>query len=489
MAITFSCPGCGKSYTASDEFAGKKMRCKACQGVVPIPSGDEPDLYGLDDPPPLPPPRLGFGPRPSMAEPPRMVSAGRGSSGKSFFSGSIWVNVFAGVCILSLTTRIVTGLIRLNRGPDAPGAAAAGPMNPAGPMNGRVGGYQPRPRMPVAPPVMPPLGGGRPVEPGVVLHEVRLGMSSTTPPVPGQRGKLWVYLPADATAPASVPCVFMCGAGSKLIFGMDLGEGDRPEHLPYVRAGFAVVAYELDGAEPEGARAAVPSFVVEASMSFLAAESGLVNARNAIAYALEKVPQVDPNRLYTAGHSSAGTMALLLAENEPRLKGVAAYAPRVDTEANAPAPARAALIQLVPAAREFWDRFNPIRHEGQLNCPVFLFYAQGDTVIPSAEIIGCAGRLKGLGKPVTLETVPGGDHYRSMIEVGLPKGVEWLAGLAGLPLKPTQPPPATAPRPASLGPRANGPVGFGPPPGIRRGPAPRPPIRSRARMPGRPVAP
>ena len=296
MAITFSCPGCGKSYTAGDEFAGKKMRCKACQGEVPIPSGDEPDLYGLDepdlygldDPPPLPPPRLGFGPRPSMAEPPRMVSAGRGSSGKSFFSGSIWVNVFAGVCILSLTTRIVTGLIRLNRGPDAPGAAAAGPMNPAGPMNGRVGGYQPRPRMPVAPPVMPPLGGGRPVEPGVVLHEVRLGMSSTTPPVPGQRGKLWVYLPADATAPASVPCVFICG---------------------------------------------------------------------------------------------------------------------------------------------------------------------------------------------------------SMIEVGLPKGVEWLAGLAGLPLKPTQPPPATAPRPAGLGPRANGPVGFGPPPGIRRGPAPRPPIRSRARMPGRPVAP
>ena len=212
MAITFSCPGCGKSYTAGDEFAGKKMRCKACQGEVPIPSGDEPDLYGLDDPPPLPPPRLGFGPRPSMAEPPRMVSAGRGSSGKSFFSGSIWVNVFAGVCILSLTTRIVTGLIRLNRGPDAPGAAAAGPMNPAGPMNGRVGGYQPRPRMPVAPPVMPPLGGGRPVEPGVVLHEVRLGMSSTTPPVPGQRGKLWVYLPADATAPASVPCVFICGS-------------------------------------------------------------------------------------------------------------------------------------------------------------------------------------------------------------------------------------------------------------------------------------
>jgi hypothetical protein len=43
----------------------------------------------------------------------------------------------------------------------------------------------------------------------------------------------------------------IAGAGSSLITRMDPGDGDRPEHLPHVRAGFAALADELDGALPE----------------------------------------------------------------------------------------------------------------------------------------------------------------------------------------------------------------------------------------------
>jgi hypothetical protein len=31
-------------------------------------------------------------------------------------------------------------------------------------------------------------------------------------------------------------------AGALLYHGITLAEGDRPEHLPYVRAGFAIIA-------------------------------------------------------------------------------------------------------------------------------------------------------------------------------------------------------------------------------------------------------
>ena len=476
MAITFSCQGCGKSYTAGDEFAGKKMRCKACQQVVSIPAAvAEEDIYGLDEaevaapPPPRavdPPIRAGGwkpATTPARAEKPR----------KKFFSGGLG----AGFVVVLLCGRVLMAVSRFNRNKaNNDNGVAAAPGNPGA--FGPSGGYRARPRLAPTPVALPPLPEGRQIEPGVTFHEVRLGTDTATPTVPGHRGKLWVYLPEGAMAPASVPCVFTCGAGSKLIFGMDLGDGDRPEHLPYARAGFTVVAYELDGAEPEGVTADGP--IAEASMSFLAAEAGLVNARNAIAFTLEKLPQVDPNRLCIAGHSSAGTMALLLAENEPRLRGVAAYAPRVDTEANAPPPARQALKQLVPGASAFWDKYNPSRQEARLNCPVFLFHAQGDAIIPSAEITGCADRLRGLGKVVTLETVPGGDHYQSMIEVGQPRGIAWLAGLAGLEAKPTEPPP-TGP-PAGLGPREFGPLTV-----PRRGPViPRPPIWGLGRMPGRP---
>ena len=44
------------------------------------------------------------------------------------------------------------------------------------------------------------------------------------------------------------------------------------------------------------------------------AQAGLVNARNALEFVLARVPEVDPKRIYAAGHSSAGTLALLFAE-------------------------------------------------------------------------------------------------------------------------------------------------------------------------------
>lgn len=49
--IDVSCPNCSKVYRVSDDKAGKKLRCRECQAVVPIaaPAGDDFDLGGYDD--------------------------------------------------------------------------------------------------------------------------------------------------------------------------------------------------------------------------------------------------------------------------------------------------------------------------------------------------------------------------------------------------------------------------------------------------------
>jgi dipeptidyl aminopeptidase/acylaminoacyl peptidase len=39
----------------------------------------------------------------------------------------------------------------------------------------------------------------------------------------------------------------------------------------------------------------------------------------ALDYIAKRLPYVDTNRIYTAGHSSAATMALLLAEHDLRM--------------------------------------------------------------------------------------------------------------------------------------------------------------------------
>jgi dienelactone hydrolase len=295
---------------------------------------------------------------------------------------------------------------------------------------------------PIAIPPLPDVGPGREIEPGVMFHEVRLPGGDR----PGFGGKLWLYLPAGDHAAGSLPCVLITAGGSSLLKGMELTEGARLEHLPYVRAGFAVLAYELDGPLAHG-RDASQAEMSEAIIRFLAARVGLVNAQVALRFAVEKVPQVDPRRIYTAGHSSAATTALLFAAHEPSIRGCAAYAPAIDL----------AKFFGAQAVRELHDaglddlviRHAPIHHERALDCPILLFHARDDGTLPVAETEACARRLKALGKPVTLVIVPTGGHYQSMLREGIPRGVAWLGDLAGREATPTPHPGSAAPAASS----------------------------------------
>lgn len=41
MSIQVSCPGCQKSFRVKDDYAGKKIRCPACKGILDVPGGPE----------------------------------------------------------------------------------------------------------------------------------------------------------------------------------------------------------------------------------------------------------------------------------------------------------------------------------------------------------------------------------------------------------------------------------------------------------------
>ena len=49
MPIQVVCPNCDKTYKVKDEAAGKKLRCKTCETVIPIPAADvaEPDPWDV----------------------------------------------------------------------------------------------------------------------------------------------------------------------------------------------------------------------------------------------------------------------------------------------------------------------------------------------------------------------------------------------------------------------------------------------------------
>jgi dienelactone hydrolase len=209
------------------------------------------------------------------------------------------------------------------------------------------------------------------LEPGVMRMEV---------PTVVEHTRLRIYLPKPLpTAP--VATVFLAPAGSKLMHGMALGDGDEREALAYVRAGKIVVAYELSGPLKDDSSDAEVATAVKA---FIAAENGLKDLRGAIDYA-KHLKAVDPTQLYVAGHSSAATVALIAAAKIQGLAGCIAFAPVVDV------PDRLknflpVLEPNVPGATAFFTNHSPTSLTAQLKCPVFLFYSDDDTRIDVQQL-------------------------------------------------------------------------------------------------------
>ncbi len=145
-----------------------------------------------------------------------------------------------------------------------------------------LGGKSSLPKGAISLPNFPEPGPPQAIEPGIVMHDIALGPKpAPRGSAPGHSGQLWLYLPEGDHAPGSLPCVLIAPAGTSLLTGIGLADGDRAEHLPWVRAGFAVMAYDLDGHRPEDNNGAK---FEEAVDGFFRARAGLVNAHIALEY-------------------------------------------------------------------------------------------------------------------------------------------------------------------------------------------------------------
>ena len=232
---------------------------------------------------------------------------------------------------------------------------------------------------------------------------------------------LWIYTPTAPPALASGrPIVLIAGAGSPLFLGMALADDDRAEHLPWARLGDVVVAYSVDGAVARRDDAAQ----LEAGIGqFVRAHAGLDDARAALDFTLVNVSGIDPARVIAVGHSSAATLALRAGADDVRIKAVVAMAPITDVDAFLPATTMRAIEKVDPDGPAILHDSSPLVHVAALRAkPVFLFRADDDAGIPDLHAFATA-----VG--ATLETVPTGGHYNSMIHDGIPRAAAWVAAL------------------------------------------------------------
>ena len=101
--------------------------------------------------------------------------------------------------------------------------------------------------------------------------------------------------------------------------------------------------------------------MIRAARAFQAAGAGLKNAQAALELALKAMPNIDPERIFAAGHSSAGGHALYLAAEERRIRAVAAYAPVTVNRDFARGELMEVLSSELPGFAKYLDRSSPMQ--------------------------------------------------------------------------------------------------------------------------------
>jgi dienelactone hydrolase len=233
-----------------------------------------------------------------------------------------------------------------------------------------------------------------------------------------QKRTFWLYRPEPL--PDRLGLVLVAPAGTNLLHGKALSPDDRPEHMPYARAGFAVIAYSIDGDPGDGSDAKATT---DAVVAYKDSKAGLANARAALDIAFDALP-IDEDLVFAAGHGSAGTHALLLAREEPRVRAAVAYAPATGLDG------REGLVmkidEAIPGFASFIRWSLPRGRAADVRVPLFIYQSKVDEVVRADDTRAYVDALRAAGKTVTYVEAPTGTHYEGMQEDGIPKALAWL---------------------------------------------------------------
>ncbi|PQO47326.1 prolyl oligopeptidase family serine peptidase [Blastopirellula marina] len=429
MTIRFQCPGCNKTYQVEDQLAGKQAKCKACGASMAIPSAASPppepepadDLfeYGLKENPfptestsaPLPPK-----PRVATPSPSRQTRSNSGLKTLLIVFGSI----FGGFTLLLV---VCCGAVMMLPSGDGGGARVSGGRSSS---TSSVSTFQRNLQSFIYQPIPAPTSSH-----AIPGSDVRVAFVESHGSGPAGKMQLRIYMPPGKHEPGSLPCVLVAPAGTPLLHGNAMDDDDyHKETLPYAEAGMIVVFYSLDGPEEEDHPAQMAKDGKGAIVSykeFRDACAGVTNGKNVVEYVVRNIPQADPDKIFAAGHSSAGTVSLLLGAYEPKLAGVVAFAPCSDVEGRLGDLVGIAGVNIIfPGIKQFLHDSSPDNCAAQIDCPVFLFHARDDSNVEFSESLAFSKQLTQAGVDVTFVPVNSGEHYSSMVNEGVPKAVDWI---------------------------------------------------------------
>ncbi len=398
MPRTVICHHCGEQLTISNDQDACSVVCSACRERVYVPQLIARPPTCLD---PNAPQAVHFDSRPEP--PPRIVS--RTKRNKK------WLRKFSiAVILLSLATMGfgTFGLWRLAGTDDFSSERDFFKVMP----------------LPQFPSLDSPT---RRLASGVQIYEVDTALINS--PGPGKHMQFRIFMPHGVHPPRSLRCVLIPPSGSNLLSGAPLDRADYfDECLPFAEAGMAVVHYSLDGAARRDATDSTSKEGEQAAayLAFMKAQAGIVNGRNAIEFVIQKLPQVNPKRIYVAGHGSAGTAALLLTSQDNRIRGCIALSPIVDVESYHASIDSRRSQRAFPSLRSFLKYTSPLHYPKDFQVPIFLFHARDDSAEQFGSTQQFARVLESLGVDTIFLSHLERGNSDSFKTYGIPQAVQWL---------------------------------------------------------------
>ncbi len=244
--------------------------------------------------------------------------------------------------------------------------------------------------------------------------------------------KFLVYLPTQPTKP-KLPCILIAPSGRAPLYGQTLEQMSQWEYRHYAKAGYAVIAYDVDGAIEQMSEANQTALLMQPNQTvtarlraYKAADGGVLNAKLAIDYAIARIPQIDPNAIYTAGSGSGGTLALMVAATDKRVKGAIAYTPVTNIPKKFPNLIDN-ISKVVPKYSESIEKFSPYQNAAKITKPLFIFQDDISTVNSIEDTNEFVELVSKSNTSVTFAHAPVTPFFRSDLpSEGVKKAIEWL---------------------------------------------------------------
>ena len=220
--------------------------------------------------------------------------------------------------------------------------------------------------------------------------------------------KAWLFVP-PGSGKARTPAVLRIPAGGSLFKPAVLGLGTVPEVEPYFTAGYVTLVMSFRSTLANGGK-------------FSESKGGLEDVLAALEY-LRKLAEVDTKNIFVAGHSSAASLALRVSQISDIPRAVAAFSPVTDWTDFF----KEKVKDLSEESRKYLKEASAISHAGSTKCPVLLTHGTRDTIAPLSHSEAMVKKLKEEKKYYEFAKIPEGDHYYSMLKVGIPLSLAFFS--------------------------------------------------------------